>query len=63
MRRCLSVCDYTKSHYRIIHKEKLLAKNSFDLEVKGHMGQGQIRVPYKGRWAHDNVKLLHCIIE
>ncbi len=28
-------------------------------EVKGHMGQGQIRVPNKGRWAHDNVKLLH----
>ncbi len=40
----------------------------FDLEVKvhmgqvkGHMGQGQIRVPNKGRWAHDNVKLLHFI--
>ncbi len=23
------------------------------------MGQGQIRVPNKGRWAHDNIKLLH----
>ncbi len=23
------------------------------------MGQGQIGVPNKGRWAHDNVKLLH----
>ncbi len=29
------------------------------LKVKGHMGQCKIRVPYKGRWAHDNVKLLH----
>ncbi len=25
------------------------------------MGQGQIRVPNKGRWAHDNVKLLHFL--
>ncbi len=30
-----------------------------DLQVKGHMGQGQIRVPYQGRWAYDNIKLLH----
>ena len=29
------------------------------VKVKGHMGQGQIRVPNKGRWAHNNVKLLH----
>ncbi len=29
------------------------------VKVKGHVGQGQIRVPKKGRWAHDNVKLLH----
>ncbi len=34
----------------------------FDLEVKGHEGQGQIRVPKKGRWAHDNVKLLHLLL-
>ena len=26
------------------------------------MGQGQIRVPNKGRWAHDNIKLLHSMI-
>ncbi len=26
------------------------------------MGQGQKRVPNKGRWAHDNVKLLHLVI-
>ncbi len=26
------------------------------------MGQGQIRVPNKGRWAHNNVKLLHCFL-
>ncbi len=31
----------------------------FDLEVKGHVGQSQIIVPNKGRWAHDNVTLLH----
>ncbi len=31
------------------------------LEVKDHMGQGHIRIPYKGRWAHNNVKLLHLI--
>ncbi len=30
-----------------------------DHRVKVHMGQGQIRVPNKGRCAHDNVKLLH----
>ncbi len=30
--------------------------------VKGHVGQGQIRVPNKGRWAHDNVKLLHLSV-
>ncbi len=27
--------------------------------VKGHIGQVQMRVPKKGRWAHINVKLLH----
>ncbi len=26
------------------------------------MGQGQIRIPKKGRWAHNNVKLLHFYI-
>ncbi len=29
---------------------------------QGQMGQGQIRVPNKGRWAHDNVKLLLLLI-
>ena len=29
------------------------------VKVKGHTGQGQIRVANKGRWAHYNVKLLH----
>ena len=29
------------------------------VKVKGHVSQGQIRAPNKGRWAHDNVKLLH----
>ncbi len=29
------------------------------VKVKGHIGQGQIRVPKKGRLAHINVKLLH----
>ena len=29
------------------------------LEVKGHTDQGQIRVPNKGRWAHDNIKMPH----
>ena len=42
---------------------------TFYLEVKDHRSQGQrtrgsrsiiiIRVPYKGRWAHNKVKLLH----
>ncbi len=32
------------------------------VKVKGHMDQGQIRVPNKGRWAHDNVKLLHSLL-
>ncbi len=33
------------------------------VKVKGHIGQVQMRVPKKGRWAHTNVKLLHysCI--
>ncbi len=41
-----------------------LEKNSkvIWVKVKGHVGQGQIRVPNKGRWAHDNVKLLHYFI-
>ncbi len=32
-----------------------------NIKVKGHVGQvkGQIRIPEKGRWAHNNVKLLH----
>ncbi len=25
---------------------------------KGHIGQGQIRIPYKGLWTQNNVKLL-----
>ncbi len=29
------------------------------VKVKGHIGQVQMRVPKKGRWAHINVKLLH----
>ena len=29
------------------------------VKVKGHLGQGQVRVRGKGRWAHGNVKLLH----
>ena len=29
------------------------------VRVKGHIVQGQIRMPNKGRWAHNNVKLLH----
>ncbi len=29
------------------------------VKVEGHVGQGLIRVPNKGRWAHGNVKLLH----
>ncbi len=32
------------------------------VKVKGHVGQGQIRVPNKGRWAHDNIKLLHFTV-
>ncbi len=28
------------------------------LRVKGHIGQGQIRIPKKGRWAHNNINLL-----
>ncbi len=32
------------------------------IKVKGHVGQGQISVPKKGRWAHDNVKLLHLFL-
>ena len=27
------------------------------------MGQGLIRVPNKGRWAHNNVKLLHSYFQ
>ena len=30
--------------------------------VKGHVSQGQIRVPNKGRWAHDKIKLLYLQI-
>ncbi len=33
------------------------------VKVKGHIGQGQIRVPKKGRWAHINVKLLHLFFD
>ncbi len=32
------------------------------VKVKVHLGQGQIRVPNKGRWAHINVKLLHVFV-
>ncbi len=31
------------------------------VKLKGHMGQGQIRVSNKGRWAQDIVKLLHLV--
>ncbi len=29
------------------------------IKVKGRKGQGQLRVPNTGRWAHINIKLLH----
>ncbi len=29
--------------------------------VKGHIGQGHISIPNKGRWAHNYVKLLHFL--
>ncbi len=29
------------------------------VKVKGHKGQGQIRFPNEGRWAHINLKMLH----
>ena len=28
-------------------------------KYQGHVGQGQISIPNKGRWAHNNVKLLY----
>ena len=31
------------------------------VKVKRHVGQGQIRIPKKGRWTHNNVKLLHFL--
>ncbi len=38
-----------------------LDKNSW-VRVKGHIGQDQIRIPSKGRWAHNNVKMLHFFL-
>ncbi len=32
-----------------------------NIKFKDHIGQGQIRIPKKGRWAHNNVKLLHFL--
>ncbi len=32
-----------------------------NINVKDHIGQGQIRIPKKGRWAHNNVKLLRLL--
>ena len=31
------------------------------VRVKCHIAQGHIRIPSKGRWAHNNVKLLHSL--
>ncbi len=33
------------------------------VKVKGHIGQGNIRVPNKGSWAHINVKLLSNMLD
>ncbi len=43
------------------HQRKFPIKNSF--HIKGHIGQGQIIIPKKGRWAHNNIKLLHCFVD
>ncbi len=58
---CLSVRHQTK-----ITRKKFISQEPFDLgspnlptKVKGHIGQGQRRILKKGRWAHNNVKLLH----
>ncbi len=32
------------------------------VKVKGHIGQGKVVIPNKGRWAHINVKLLHFFL-
>ncbi len=59
----LSVCLwlYQKSLDNNSLEKNSLEKKSW-VKVKGHMIQGQVRVPNKGRWAHDNVKLLHLLI-
>ena len=70
---CLSVRPWLdKNYWTIIHisgtKFGMVMDIDFILasrwnvtwvKVKGHIGQGQIRVPKKSRWAHINVKLLH----
>ncbi len=48
---CLSVClSVSCVTYRL---------KATNIKVKDHIGQGQIRIPKKGRWAHNNVKLLN----
>ena len=54
-------CAYAR--WALIHH---LVYPTCDLEVKGHVGQGQRlcgyhqkMIPKNGRWAHTNVKLLH----
>ena len=64
---CLSVCvqeSYIVHHFNSTRLRCVpltcIVKVTW-VRVKGHMGQGEIRVPNKGRWAEDNVKLLHFL--
>ncbi len=49
-----------KGHMKVTwFKVKVSSVKVTWVRIKGHIGQCQIRILKKGRWAHNNVKLLH----
>ena len=60
---CLSVRLWLENNHSLDQKSlvswTVWLRWFMNIKVKDHIGQGQIRIPNKGGWAHNNVKLLH----
>ncbi len=61
-----SVCYFTKNHQTKIHisgsvTSRVMKSTSKVMQFRVKALKGQIRIPEKGRWAHNNVKLLHLL--
>ena len=54
-------CDYPR--WALMHiflsVSSLILSMATWVKVRGYIGQGQIRIPNKDRWVHNNIKVIH----